>query len=107
MVVKACKECQMVKCTRSIKYDVEDLKNIPIYDLYYRVELDIVGPFLETQNGNKYILVAIDHYSKWCEAKLVLDHIASMVVRFLEEEIICRYEVLKFILIDNGGEWST
>jgi len=50
--------------------------------------------------------VAIDHYSKWHEAKLVLDHIASMVVRFLEEEIICRYEVLKFVLIDNGGEWS-
>jgi hypothetical protein len=51
--------------------------------------------------------VAIDRYSKWHEAKLVLDHIASMVVRFLEEEIICRYEVLKFVLIDNGGEWST
>jgi hypothetical protein len=51
--------------------------------------------------------VAIDHYSKWCEAKLVLDHIASMVVKFLEEEIICKYEVLKFVLIDNGGEWST
>jgi len=51
--------------------------------------------------------VAIDFYSKWCEAKLVLDHIASMVVRFLEKEIICRYEVLKFVVIDNGGEWST
>jgi hypothetical protein len=51
--------------------------------------------------------VAIDCYSKWCEAKLVLDHIASMVVRFLEKEIICRYEVLKFVVIDNGGEWST
>jgi hypothetical protein len=47
MVVKACKECQMVKCIGNIKYDVEDLKNISIYDLFYRVELDIVGPFLE------------------------------------------------------------
>ncbi len=107
MVVKACKECQMVKCTISIRYDVEDLNNNLICDLFYRVELDIVGPFLETQNGNKYIPVAIDRYSKWHEAKLVLDHIASMVVRFLEEEIICRYEVFKFVLIDNGGEWST
>jgi hypothetical protein len=47
MVVKACKECQMVKCIGNIRYDVEDLKNISIYDLFYRVELDIVGPFLE------------------------------------------------------------
>jgi hypothetical protein len=96
----------MVKCIGSIRYDVEDLKNIPSYDLFYRVELNIVGPFLETQNGNKYILVAIDHYSKWCEAKLVLDHITS-VVRFLEEEIIYRYKVLRFVLIGNGGKWLT
>jgi hypothetical protein len=48
MVVKACKECQMVKCTGSIRYDVEDLNNNLICDLFYRVKLDIVGPFLET-----------------------------------------------------------
>jgi hypothetical protein len=64
MVVKACKECQMVKCTRSIRFDVEDLKNIPICDLFYKVALDITEPLLKTKNGNKYILVAIDHYSK-------------------------------------------
>jgi hypothetical protein len=87
MVVKACKECQMVKCIGCIRSDVEDLKNISICDLFYKVELDIVEPFFETQNGNKYILVAIDHYSKWCEAQLILDHIASMVVRLLEEKV--------------------
>jgi hypothetical protein len=48
MVVKACKECQMVKCTGSIRYDVEDLNNNLIYDLFYMVELNIVGPFLKT-----------------------------------------------------------
>jgi hypothetical protein len=44
MVVKACKEYQMVKRTRSIRSDVEDLKSIPICDLFYRVALDIIGP---------------------------------------------------------------
>jgi hypothetical protein len=29
--------------------------------------MDIAKPLPETINGNKYVLVAIDHYSKWCE----------------------------------------
>jgi hypothetical protein len=60
----------------------------------------------ETKSGNKYILVAIDHYSKWCEAKAVVDHGAKTAARFLEDEIICRYGVPKFVLTDNGGEWA-
>ncbi len=46
-------------------------------DLFYKVALDIVVPFPEIENGNKYILVAINHYFKWCEAKAVLDHTAQ------------------------------
>jgi len=60
----------------------------------------------ETKLGNKYILVAIDHYLKWCETKAVTDHGAKTAARFLEDEIICRYGVPKFVLTDNGGEWA-
>jgi hypothetical protein len=60
----------------------------------------------ETKLGNKYILVAIDHYFKWCEAKAVVDHSAKTASRFLEDDIICRYGVPKFVLTDNGGKWA-
>jgi hypothetical protein len=60
----------------------------------------------ETKAGNKYILVAIDHYSKWCEAKAVTNHSAKTASRFLEDDIIYRYGVPKFVLINNGGEWA-
>jgi len=63
-MVKACKECQMVKYTSNIRFDVEDLKNILVCDLFYKVALDTTKSFLETERGNKYILVVIDHYSK-------------------------------------------
>ncbi len=68
--------------------------------------LDTARPLPETKSGNKYILVAIDHYSKWCEAKAVADHGAKIATKFLEDDLICRYGVPKFILIDNGGEWG-
>jgi len=78
------------------------LKSIPVCDLFHRVALDTAGPLPETKSGNKYILVAIDHYSKWCKAKAVTDHGAKTATRFLEDEIICRYGVPKFVLTDNG-----
>ncbi len=68
--------------------------------------MDTTGPLPETKSGNKYILVAIDHYSKWCEAKAVADHGVKMAARFLEDEIICRYGLPKFVLTNNWGEWA-
>jgi hypothetical protein len=97
----------MVRKIGSIHSEDEELKNIPICDLFYRIVMDTVGPLPETKFGNKYIMVAIEHYSKWCEAKAVVDHGAKTTARFLEDDIICRYGVPKFILINNGGEWAT
>ncbi len=95
-----------MKGTGSIRSGDEQLKSIPICDLFHRVALDTVGPLLETKSGNRYILVSIDHYSKWCEAKAVFDHSAKIASRFLEYNIICRYGVLRFVLTENGGEWA-
>jgi len=105
-VVK-CQQCQLVGSEGSIRSGDEQLRSIPIYDLFHRVALDTAGPLPETKLGNKYILVAIDHYSKWCEAKADADHGAKTTVRFLEDDIIYKYGVPKFILTDNGGEWAT
>jgi hypothetical protein len=43
---------------------VEDLKNIPMCDMFYKVTFDTTRPLPKTTQGDKYILVAIDHYSK-------------------------------------------
>jgi hypothetical protein len=105
-VVKECQQCQLVKSSGSMRSGDEHLKNIHVCDLFYRVTLDTAGSLPETNSGNRYILVAIDHYSKWCEAKVVADHGAKTAARFLEDEIICRYGVPKFVLTDNGTEWA-
>jgi hypothetical protein len=51
--------------------------------------------------------VAIDHYSKWCEVKAIMDPDVETIAIFLEDEVMCRFGVLKYILIDNDIEWST
>ncbi len=86
---------------------MEDLKNIPMCDLCYRITLDITRPLPNSAQSNKYILAAIDHHSKWCKTKVIHDHIVDMDARFLKENIMCKYGVLKFILTNNGGECLT
>jgi hypothetical protein len=105
-VVRGCQQCQLVRSLGIIRSGDEQLKSIHVCDLFHRVTLDTTGPLPETKSGNKYILMAIDHYSKWCEAKAVANHGAKTAARFLEDEIICRYGVPKFVLTDNGGEWA-
>ncbi len=72
---------------------IKELKNINIWDQFYQVALDTIGLLLETYNGNKYILVTIDHYSKWWEAKAMVDHDVEIVAKFLEDNVICRFGV--------------
>jgi hypothetical protein len=105
-MVRSCQQCQLVKSEGSIRSGDERLKSIPVCDLFHRVAMDTAGPLPETKAGNKYILVAIDHYSKWCEAKAVADHGARTAARFLEDDLICRCGIPGFILTDNGGEWG-
>lgn len=68
--------------------------------------MDTIGPFPNTSSRNNYIVVAIEYYSKCCEAKRVLDHIGVIVTY----EISNRWNHLPLwcsncVLIDNGGEW--
>ncbi len=104
-VVRMCQQCQMVKIVGSMLLEDEEMKGIPICELFYRVALDTVRPLSKTKSRNKYILVAIDHYSKWCKAKVVADHGAKTTTKFLKDHVICRYGVPKFVLTNNGREW--
>ncbi len=61
----------MVKKSNDMCSWIEELKNIPTCDLFYKMILNIVRPLSKIEAGNKYVLIAIDHYSKWCEGKLI------------------------------------
>jgi hypothetical protein len=69
------------------------------------VALDNIKALHETKYGNRYVLVTINHNSKWCETRPIKDHDVAITTRFLEEEIICKFGVPRFIFTDNGGEW--
>ena len=57
-------------------------------------------------NGHKYILVAIDYFTKWIEATSYSILKAEHVAQFIENNIIFWFRVLQEIISDNGSHFE-
>jgi len=53
-------------------------------------------------NGHRFILVAIDYFTKWVEATSYSSITKSVVVRLIKKEIVCWYGLPRKIIIDNA-----
>lgn len=53
----------------------------------------------------KYVIVAIDYFSKWSEARPLKDKSSVSVARFLYDEVICRHGCTKIQISDQGREF--
>nr|GEZ82565.1 reverse transcriptase domain-containing protein [Tanacetum cinerariifolium] len=62
--------------------------------------IDFMGPFLSSR-GNKYILVAVDYFSKWVEAKALPTNDARVVYKFLKS-LFARFGATRAIISDLG-----
>jgi len=64
--------------------------------------MDILGPFTSGKGQVKFLIVAIDYFTKWIEAKPLATTTAQQAQQFVWKDIICRYGVPHIIITDNG-----
>src|SRR6266542_1620548 len=76
-------------------------RTIPPTEIFERWGVDIVGPLPITREGNRYIVVTMDYFSRWPEARLLKVANADTVATFLYEEIICRFGVPRILQSDK------
>ena len=57
---------------------------------FEKISWDIMGPFPTSEQGNKYIFVVTDLFSKWVEAR---DTTSTTLATVLVNEVISRYSV--------------
>jgi hypothetical protein len=62
--VKTCYQCQM----RGRPRGDNELHPMHIKEPFYQIGIDFVGPLPITDKGNRYIIVAMDYFTKWPEA---------------------------------------
>ncbi len=77
-------------------------RTIPLTDIFERWDIDIVGPLPITREENRYIMVAMDYFSRWPKVKPLKAANAETVAIFIYEEIICRFGPPRIIQSDRG-----
>ena len=66
--------------------------------------MDVINKITSSSGLAKHawILVAIDCFTKWIEAKLYAKLKFKEVCNFVEENIVTKFSVLETIITDNG-----
>ena len=72
-----------------------------------RVAMDIMGPFPVTRDGNRYIWVAGDYFSKWFEAYALPDEKTQTVATKFVGEFVCRYGIPRTLHTDQGRNFES
>ena len=68
--------------------------------------IDIMGPFLLGKMQLRFLIVAVDNFTKWVEAELVTTIIEAKVTSFVWKTIICRFGVPCVIISNNGKQFN-
>lgn len=74
---------------------------------WHTVAMDFCGPYIESDEGHKYVLVFVDHFTKWVELVPTRDQLASTVFNSFYRFIICRHGCPERLLSDNGPQFRS
>ncbi|XP_071739838.1 uncharacterized protein [Rutidosis leptorrhynchoides] len=68
--------------------------------------IDIVGPFPRGVGNVKFLVVAIDYFTKWIEAKPLSTITGRKILTFVWEDIVCHFGLPREIVSDNGTQYA-
>nr|GEU34303.1 reverse transcriptase domain-containing protein [Tanacetum cinerariifolium] len=97
-MIKTCDTCQ--RQGKISQRDEMPQNAIQVYEIFDVWGIDFMWPF-PSSKGNKYILVAVNYFSKWVEVKALPTNDARVVVKFLKS-LFSRFRISRAIVSDRG-----
>ncbi|RDX58070.1 hypothetical protein CR513_62643, partial [Mucuna pruriens] len=71
--------------------------------LFYKLGVVILGPFPMV----KYLIVAVDYFTRWIEAKPIVTILAERVKRFYYKKLVCHFGHPTAIVLDKGTQFTS
>ncbi|PNH10905.1 Retrovirus-related Pol polyprotein from transposon [Tetrabaena socialis] len=81
------------------------LHPLAVMGLFYRWGVDLAGPMLESVEGNLYVMVAIEHFSKHVELVPLKDKAPATVAQAWAD-VLARFGAPAEVVTDNGAEFA-
>ncbi|RDX97002.1 Gypsy retrotransposon integrase-like protein 1, partial [Mucuna pruriens] len=103
--VKRCDKCQ--RFAEEHKAPPEKLYAITSPWSFCKWGVDILGSFPLASGQIKFLIVAVDYFTKWIEAEPVAVISAKRVKKFLWKKIICRFGLPAEIVSNNGTQFAS
>jgi len=100
-----CKQCQQHADWH--KAPLEELRSIYSPWPFHTWGIDILGPFPLVVRQMKYLVVAIEYFTKWIEAEPVAQITAHKVQQFVWKNIVCHFGIPKRLVSDNGTQFAS
>ena len=102
--IKRCERCQRAKAAPQVPRVARMLNR---KTLWSTVAFDFFGPLPRTKKGFRYILVGIDHFSRWPEAVATRVADAATVADFMHARIISQHGTPAELLTDHGTHFAS
>ena len=99
-IVKRCDKCQRYGNVQWLP--VEKLTTISSPWPFAQWGIDVVGPLPQGKGQVKFLLVAIDYFTKWVEVEALATITEARIRSFVWKNIICRFGIPSTIISDNG-----
>lgn len=102
--VKCCALCDRAQASFNKQQPV--LQPLPIGGMFYRWGIDLAGPFAATSFGNEYVLVAVEHFTKWVELVPIPNKSAATTAFVTAHHVLGRFGGCAELVTDQGTEWG-
>ena len=68
--------------------------------------IDIIDSLPQGKGQVKFLLVSIDYFTKWVEAKALATVTEARIRSFVWKNIICRFGIPRTVIIENGQQFD-
>ncbi|XP_071740991.1 uncharacterized protein [Rutidosis leptorrhynchoides] len=103
-VLQTCESCQIH--SNVPRLPMQELISVTSAWPFMKWGIGIVGPINDTPGSPRFILVAIDYFTKWVKAKPLAAITGKQIEKFVWEHIVCRFGVPQEIVSDNGKQFA-
>ena len=104
-IVKRCDKCRRYGNVQRLP--AERLTTITSPWPFAQWDIDIVSPLPQGKGQVKFLLVAIDYFTKWVEAEALATINEARIQSFVWKNIICRFGIPLAIISDNGKQFDS